>query len=74
MERILNISQLPPDIAILAEINRKAFKDKDEVYVYIDDIAAAFNWGTSPQGHDFWSNIYYGSIQQTIQSDDQIIM
>lgn len=74
MTRAQYISELPEDIRILAEINRKDYKDKHEIYTYTDDISAAFHWANSPQGHDFWSNIYHSTGRQTIQSDDQIIM
>lgn len=85
MEQILNISQLPPDIRVRAEYNREHYphlRYGSSISKDVDDINMAFVWSLTPQGHDFWYNIYTGTnhrrdpspyIHREIQTDDQII-
>lgn len=53
------VKHLPPKLRdlVLKEANRKG---KDEEEVLEGDIDAAFIWDGTSQGHDFWSDIYYG--------------
>ena len=79
MQRITNISELPDDIRSLAEYNREHHSyrgiDNDT-----DNINLAFEWASTPQGHEYWSEIFNGEEvinserYKPTQTDDQIIM
>lgn len=68
MRPITRISELPDDIRVLAERNRENYspgRNEDRLYV-------AFAWNNTPEGYQFWQNIY--GEKEVIQEDDQIIM
>ena len=67
----MRISELPPDIREIALQRQRECKDElcDK---YSDDLSNAFIWEVTPEGHDFWSDLYDKEISK--QTDDQIVM
>lgn len=37
-------------------------------FSYTDDFAACFNWADSPQGHNYWSEIYNQLVKTSLQN------
>jgi hypothetical protein len=58
----MNISDIKDkDIRELAELRRSEQPEYGEGFDR-NDIFYAFSWQRSPEGHDFWSDIYYGNF------------
>lgn len=51
---------LPSRIQDMALANSRIELDKKEFIAGIKPLSQMFQWSRSPEGHDFWENIYTG--------------